>query len=223
HPARGHARLGPMSTPDLPDPLRRRLLAGGGALVAGLSLAPLLRAAQPGPQVPGADAAEVDTWLAIHADNTATLYIGFAELGQGATTALLQVAAEELDLDMDQMHAAPLHTHLSPNQGGMYSSASVQRGRPQVAGAAAHARAALLDLAAAQLSAPVTTLSVERGEVFVRDAPARRVTYGALLGGQPFRLRTQGNPPLKEVSRYRLVGQPQPRADLRSRVDGTHP
>ncbi len=63
--------------------------------------------------------------------------MGFAELGQGTTTALLQVAAEELDLGMDQIRAAPLDTHLSPNQGGTYSSASVQRGRPQIAAAAA--------------------------------------------------------------------------------------
>ena len=31
---------------------------------------------------------ELDSWLAIHADNTATVYIGFAELGQGTSTAL---------------------------------------------------------------------------------------------------------------------------------------
>lgn len=221
---------------DLPDPLRRRMLMAGGAMLVGVSMGACMASRDPtaarrasgtpplrDPLATARDVAEVDTWLAIHADNTATLYIGFAELGQGATTALLQVAAEELDLGMDQIHAAPLDTHLSPNQGGTYSSASVQRGRPQIAGAAAHARAALLDLAAAHLSAPVTTLGVERGEVFVRDAAGRRVTYGALLGGQPFRLRTQGDPPLKDVSQYRLVGQPQPRADLRSRVDGTHP
>jgi nicotinate dehydrogenase subunit B len=211
-----------MSTPDLPDPLRRRLLAGGGALVAGLSLAPLLRAAQPGPQVPGADAAEVDTWLAIHADNTATLYIGFAELGQGATTALLQVAAEELDLDMEQIRAAPLDTQRSPNQGGTYSSASVQRGRPQVAQAAAHARAKLLELAAARLGAPAGSLGVERGEVFVTTAPSRRVGYGELVGGRALQVRIDGAAPVKPASAYRVVGQRVPRTDLRSRVDGMH-
>ena len=135
-----------------PQP-RRDFLKAGGALLVGLSLGgcaatagqaprrggviPPDRTPSPGPP----DAAQLDTWLAIHSDNTATLYIGFAELGQGATTALLQVAAEELDLAMEQIRAAPLDTHLSPNQGGTYSSASVQRGRPQVANAAAHARA----------------------------------------------------------------------------------
>jgi CO/xanthine dehydrogenase Mo-binding subunit len=90
-----------MSRTISPDLDRRQLLQGGGMLLVGLSLGACvtvnstaravhpLRNPLPGPP----DATEVDTWLAIHADNTATLYMGFAELGQGATTALLQVAA----------------------------------------------------------------------------------------------------------------------------------
>ncbi|HUG72262.1 MAG TPA: molybdopterin cofactor-binding domain-containing protein, partial [Steroidobacteraceae bacterium] len=161
-------------------------------------------------------------WLAIHADNPATLYIGFAELGQGATTALLQVAAEELDLAMTQIRAAPLDTHLSPNQGGTYSSAAVQRGRPQVTNAAAHARAALLARAAQRLGVAADTLTVDRGVVRSRAAAGMSVSYGELIGGQRFELRMQGTPALKSVADYRLVGAPLPRADLTSRVDGTH-
>ena len=92
-------------------------------------------------------AKQIDTWLAIHADNTATIYIGFAELGQGNSTALLQIAAEELDLDMSQIKTVRLDTNVTPNQGGTYSSASIQRGGPQVRTAAAEARLALLKLA----------------------------------------------------------------------------
>lgn len=212
------------------NPERRDFLRRGGALVIGLSLAGCItprrpaqgpspwRAPQPGPP----DATQLDTWLAIHADNTATLYMGFAELGQGATTALLQVAAEELDLGMDQIRAAPLDTHLSPNQGGTYSSAAVQRGRPQVAAAAAHARAALLVRAAARLDAPVESLGVERGVVSVTGKPGRKSSYGELIGEQRFELQMQGTPLLKPVDSYRLVTQRVPRADLAARVDGTH-
>ena len=95
---------------------------------------------QPGPP----DAKQIDTWLAIHADNTATIFIGFAELGQGNSTALLQIAAEELDMDMGQLKTVRLDTSITPNQGGTYSSASIQRGGPQVRTAAAEARLALL-------------------------------------------------------------------------------
>ncbi|HYP81458.1 MAG TPA: molybdopterin cofactor-binding domain-containing protein, partial [Steroidobacteraceae bacterium] len=164
---------------------RRDFLCTGGALIVGLSLdgcvtrgpergatapPPALRAPRPGPP----SAAQLDSWLAIHADGTATLYTGFAELGQGTTTSLLQIAAEELDLGMDQIRAAPLDTHLSPNQGGTYSSASVQRGRLQIAAAAAEARRALLAMAAVQLKVPVEKLVVDRGQVHAtgRSHPA---------------------------------------------------
>ena len=72
---------------------RRDFIKSGGALIVGFSLGDALLAQAPA--TAGArslDVKQVDTWLAIHADNTATVYIGFAELGQGASTALLQVA-----------------------------------------------------------------------------------------------------------------------------------
>jgi CO/xanthine dehydrogenase Mo-binding subunit len=179
---------------------------------------PPLRAPQP----TAPDAAQLDSWLVIHADNTATLYMGFAELGQGATTALLQVAAEELDLSMAQMRTAPLDTGLSPNQGGTYSSASIQRGRPQIAAAAAHARAALLARAAFRLGVQADELQVENGMVSVAGKPRSKVSYGELIGDQRFELRMQGAPAMKPAARYRLVAQRVPRADLAARVDGTH-
>jgi nicotinate dehydrogenase subunit B len=217
---------------------RRRVMQQGGMLLVGLSLAGCYAAR--GPAKPAADAAAVrgagdlqdvagppdaasiDSWLAIHADNTATLYMGFAELGQGTTTALVQVAAEELDLGMDQIHSAPLDTHVSPNQGGTYSSASVQRGRPQIAAAAATARAALLARAATRLGASPESLEVTRGVVRVKDEPRRAISYGDLIGGERFELKIPPDPPLKKSTEYRLVGTRVPRADLASKVDGTH-
>jgi len=219
--------------PALTDAERRDFLRAGGAVLIGLSLAgcvtgpgsgrekpvrPALREPRPGPP----PAAQVDSWLAIHSDNTATLYTGFAELGQGTTTSLLQIAAEELDLGLDQMHAAPLDTHLSPNQGGTYSSASVQRGRPQIAAAAAEARRALLALAATRLKAPIEKLVVESGRVRVAGKSRSSVSYGELIGERRFELAISGNAPLKPVEDYRLVGQRQRRADLAGKVSARH-
>ena len=127
---------------------RRDLLKAGGALVVGFSLsgpggasAEAVAAAR-GSVAGPPDVKQVDTWLAIGADNVATLYIGFVELGQGTTTALPQVAAEELDMDLDQIRTVPHDTNVTPMQGGTYSSASIFRGSPQVRAAAAEARRA---------------------------------------------------------------------------------
>ena len=65
------------------------MLKGGGALVIGFSLSgmPGPAAAARGDVAGPPDPNTVDTWIAIHADNTASMYFGKCELGQGNTTA----------------------------------------------------------------------------------------------------------------------------------------
>jgi CO/xanthine dehydrogenase Mo-binding subunit len=205
---------------------RRDFLKTGGALVVGFSLADEVLAQGAQGTVPSSprslDLRQIDTWIAVHSDNTATVYIGFAELGQGASTALLQVAAEELDLEMGQVKSVPLDTSATPNQGGTYSSAAINRGSPQIRTAAAEARLALLKLASARLNAPVERLIVSKGIVSVSGEPSRSVTYGELIGDRHFNLAFTGTAPLKPVSDYKLVGLPLSRRDIPEKVRGTY-
>ena len=136
---------------------RRDVLKAGGALMIGFAIRGGARAQTAegvavvtGPDQP--DPARLDTWIAIHADNTATVFIGFVELGQGCTTALLQLAAEELDVAMSQVKSIRLESHTMPNQGGTVASASVARGGPRIRSAAAEARQALLKMASQKLN-----------------------------------------------------------------------
>ncbi len=206
---------------------RRDFLKAGGALVVGFSLRDGVLAAQT-PAVPARgtiagppDAQQIDTWLAIHGDNTATVYIGFAELGQGTSTALLQIAAEELDLDMSQVRSVRLDTNVTPNQGGTYSSASIARGGPQVRTAAAEARRALLAMAAKRLGVAADRLSVSKGVVSA-DAGATRVTYGELVGDRRFDLPFSGSAPVKKPAEYTIVGARVARLDLAEKIKGAH-
>ncbi len=211
---------------------RRFVLKAGGALVIGFPLAGralaqgadaavaenLVRGAQAGPP----DAEQIDTWLAINADNSATLYMGYAELGQGTTTALPMVAAEELDLEIGQIDSVQLDTNITPYQGGTYSSASIARGAPGVRRAAAEARQALLAMASEFLAEPVENLSVEGGVVSAVNAPAKVVTYGELVGGRRFDLAFTGAAPVKDPADYRLVGARAARKDMRAKVTGDY-
>jgi CO/xanthine dehydrogenase Mo-binding subunit len=208
-----------MSAVFVPD--RRDLLKAGGGLIVGFSLG----AAGPGP-ARGAtagppDPKQVDTWLAIGADGMATLYLGFVELGQGTTTALPQVAAEELDLDIDQVRTVQADTNVTPNQGGTYSSASIARGSPQVRQAAAEARRALLQMASEHLGAPAEQLTVSRGVVSAPGS-SKTVGYGQLVGGKQFNLAVSGKAPVKSPSSYRTVGKPAPRKDIPAKVRGEY-
>jgi nicotinate dehydrogenase subunit B len=201
--------------------LRRDFLKAGGAIVVGFPLRNVLLGQEPvrGTVAGPPDAKQVDTWLAIHADNTATVYIGFAELGQGNSTALLQVAAEELDMDMSQLKTVRLDTNVTPNQGGTYSSASIQRGGPQVRTAAAEARQALLRLASKKIDVSVDRLVVVKGVV---SAGGRSVTYGELVGDQPFHLAFTGSAPVKTPAEYKIVATAVPRNDLPDKVSGKY-
>ena len=211
---------------------RREFLKAGGALVIGFSMrsflsgeslaaqaaAAIARGAIAGPP----DPKQVDTWLAIHSDNTATVYIGYVELGQGSTTSLLQIAAEELDLDITQVSTIRLDTNITPNQGGTYSSSSIARGSPAIRTAAAEARQALLGLASKKLNAPVEQLTVSRGIVSVKGAASNVASYGELVGDKPFNLAFTGTAPQKPVADYQLVGKSPVRNDIPEKVSGKY-
>ncbi|MEE8440031.1 MAG: molybdopterin cofactor-binding domain-containing protein, partial [Micropepsaceae bacterium] len=193
---------------------RRGLLKSGGALIVGFSFAPAIRARAQGARNQGArgdiagppDPQEVDSWIAIHADNTATIYFGKCELGQGNTTSLLQIAGEELDLDLDQLISVALDTNVTPDQGATSSSSSIHRGGPPLRAAAAEARQALLRLASERLRVQPGSLVVNRGIVSVSGQPTPSVSYGELIGNREFNIKRSGIAPLKPVSRYKLVG-----------------
>ena len=214
-----------MSAPTFP---RREFLKAGGAMVVGFSMrgvsfaqertANAARGAAPGPP----DQKLIDTWIAIHADNTATAYIGYVELGQGASTALLQVAAEELDLDMSQIASVRLDTHVTPNQGATVASAAIERGGPQIRAAAAEARQALVLLASRRLGVPAERLTVSKGIVSVAGDTSKSVKYGDLLGDKPFEIALTGTAPQKTPSQYTLVGARHPRLDLPDKISGRY-
>src|SRR6185503_304951 len=186
--------------------------------VTGCSAPPDARVPLAGPPDPNA----VDSWLAVHADNTATVFFGKCELGQGNTTGLLQIVGEELDLDMGQLSAMRLDTNVTPDQGATSSSSSIHRGGPPLRAAAAEARQALLVLASVKLGEQPGSLVVAKGVVSVDGQPSRSVTYGELIGGKRFDVKITGAAPVKAPSRYKLVGQSVPRLDIPAKASGQY-
>src|SRR5260370_37942206 len=190
--------------------LSRRDLLKGGALIVGFNIAgsltsPMLSslaapaaAATPDPEL-------LDSWIAVHADNTATVFMGKVELGQGTTTGMLQIAAEELDLAMSQVSAARVDTNVTPNQGPAVASLSIMDNGPQLRAAAAEARQALLRLAAVRFNAQADRLKGKDGIVTVEGDPRRAVSYGDLIGDRQFNVKMTRKAPQKPGSQYRLA------------------
>src|SRR6185369_12747500 len=147
---------------------------------------------------------------------------GKCELGQGNMTGLLQIAGEELDMDLSQLTSARLDTNVTPDQGATSASSSIFVGSPPLRAACAAARQALLQRAADRLGVQPGSLVVSKGVVTVEGQPARKVTYGALLGDKPFQVKVTGAAPVKPPSRYTLVGQRVARLDLPEKASGKY-
>jgi CO/xanthine dehydrogenase Mo-binding subunit len=203
---------------------RRTFLTGGGALVVGFGL-PLELSAQSTPSPRSATpppADQIDSWLAIGEDGRVTLYCGKVELGTGVETALGQIVAEELDVDVRRLTVVQGDTGRTPDQGYTVGSKTIQLGGPPIRQAAAEARQTLLALASSHLGAPAEALVVRDGVVSVKGNPARQVSYGRLIGGRRFERAVTNNAALKAPERYAIVGKPARRVDLPAKVTGTH-
>ena len=173
---------------------RRDFLKTTGVVVVAFSIAGRVRGQARGAGAPAVqrrlvssppDPNEVDSYIAIHADNTATIYSGYVELGQGAPTALRQIAAEELDLDFEQVKTVTVDTQVSTD-GSTLAGWGGAIGGTKTRAAAAEARRVLLELASQRLDAAVAEMTVAKGVVSVGRDTRRSVTYADLVGDGSF-------------------------------------
>ena len=210
---------------------RREFLKTSGFLVVSLTALPELALAQadgPGPY-PDPDFRQLDSWIVIREDNTATFYVGKTDLGQGTGTAFRQIMADELDMAYDSTSCVMGHTDTTVDQGGSGGSDALQTDGWPMRRVAAEARRVLLEMAAARLAVPVGQLVVADGVVSVAGEPSRRVTYGELIGGRRFQVTLTGNntdattgvAKIKTVQQLKIVGQSPQRYDIPPKVDGT--
>ncbi len=169
---------------------RRSFLRGGGALVVAFSFAGAFASESKSASDPNqfasygpTDSNAIDSWIVINPDNSASVKLGKVELGQGSMTGLLMIAAEELNLNMSQMHPITNDTDKTPNQGITAGSSAIDSGGKQTRAAAAAAYQALLGLASTKLGVPVANLTASGGVV---SGAGQTVTYAQLLNGGLF-------------------------------------
>ena len=206
---------------------RRSFLAAGGVLVVGLGLDGVGRASAQ--TVASADRFlgkslapdAVDSFLAVHADGSVTLFVGKVDIGTGGRIAMRQIVGEELDVPLERIAMIEGDTALTPNQGATAGSYGIARGGTQLRQAAATARQALLAQAAQRLGRPAGDLQIVDGVVRAKDGTGA-VTYGELIGDRAFNLKVDGGAPLKAPQSFRFIGKSLPRPDLPAKVTGRH-
>lgn len=194
---------------------RREFLKTGGALVIAFSLDAF--AQTPPARLPGSLNGNrmLNAWLRIDADGSVTIFTGKIELGQGIGTALAQIAADELDVDLKRIRVIHGDTALTPNEGQTAGSLSVENSGTALRFACAEARALLLSAAATQLG--TQDLQVADGTV---TGAGKETTYWTLAGELDLKKEATASAKPKPPGEHKWVGKSVPRHDIPKKFTG---
>jgi CO/xanthine dehydrogenase Mo-binding subunit len=210
---------------------RRGFVKTGGALLVGFRLAGAADVQKSAAAVNGntLNPGLPQSWIEIHADNSIVIRVGKPDFGQSSVfTAYRQIVAEELNVPFEAItNVISGDTDRTPDGSGAFDF--LQHGMPNCRKAAAYVHQALLDLASDRLGMPKDQLSVKDGIV---SGNGKSVSYGELVKNQRLNLTIpvkgdvhsmmgltiDGDPPLKPVSQYTVVGKSFPNPVIPSKV-----
>jgi CO/xanthine dehydrogenase Mo-binding subunit len=178
---------------------------------------------------PDPDFRQLDSWIVIHENNTATFYVGKTDCGQGTGTSFRQLMSDELDIAFDRTTCIMGSTDNTVDQGGSGGSTAMERDSWPMRRAAAEARRVLLEMASRRLGAQVDQLAVSDAVITVKDDSAKRVTYGELIAGKKFNVALTGAnvnvvtglAKVKPVQELKFTGQSPQRDDIPAKVDAS--
>jgi CO/xanthine dehydrogenase Mo-binding subunit len=201
---------------------RRRFLQATGFIAVSFAI-PLdepLAQTPAAPRLPGDlhTNRKISAWIRINADRTVTLMVGKVELGQGILTAMVQLCADELDVEIARVKVVSGDTAVVPQQGVTAGSFSMPNGGTAVRHAAAEARQILLELAAVKLGLSVDAMKVADGTITAANGAT--TTYWDLAVGQALEREATGQTKFRPASEYRYIGKSVPRLDLGPKMSG---
>src|SRR3989449_161305 len=156
-------------------------------------------------------------WLRVHRDGTVSIFSGKVEIGQGISTALAQIAAEELGVTLERIRMVAADTAVSPDEGVTSGSLSIQDSGVALRRACAQARTLLLKSAAARLGVSVRDLQVADGTA--RTA-GRSTSFWECADDALFDCKVDETAALRSPRDYQVVGKPAPRRDLPDKIAG---
>ena len=207
---------------------RRRFVIGSAAAGGGLALGmhvPFAHA-QGTTAGAGADASQVNVWVAIRPDDTCVIRVARTEMGQGTYTGLAQLVAEELECDWSKVVLEPI----TPGQNlahkrawgemGTGGSRGIRTSQDYVRRGGAAARTMLLQAAANEWNVPVSELTVEKG--VIGHAPSgRTTTYGKVASAAAKLAAPDAKSlKLKDPKTWKTAGHPMPRLDTADKLNG---
>ncbi|MEN8125775.1 MAG: molybdopterin cofactor-binding domain-containing protein [Bacteroidota bacterium] len=166
------------------------------------------------------DLLNFNAYLRVKEDGRVDCYTGKIEMGQGITTSLAQVLAEELEISIYSIDMIMGDTELCPYDAGTWGSLTTRFTDPVLRAAAAEAREVLIDLAAENLGVSEEMLDVSNGTVFVKNNEKLKVTYATLTKGKKIVKTLKKKPEIKKSKDFKIIGKPVISLDSESKVTG---
>lgn len=165
------------------------------------------------------DNPRLDDWLRFQEDRTVRIATGKVEMGQGILTALAQIAAEELDVNVEQVRILSGNTAEGPGEGYTASSWSIEHSGAAIRQVAAEVRAMAVNHAALHLRAAASELSVKAGQILLRGAPSR-LDYWNIASELDLGVEATGTVQPKPPANHSIVGTSTLRIDLPTKLCG---
>jgi len=158
----------------------------------------------------------LSSWVRFSTDGHVMVSPGKVEIGQGIVTALAQIAADELDVDIGRVQMIRATTAGSPNEGVTSGSLSVQQSGRAIRQACAEIRQIFLGVASDRLGVDIDALDIKDGTI---AGPGNiRTSYWELAGDVELdREATPGATP-KLSTRRTLAGSSIQRVDIPDKV-----
>lgn len=189
--------------------------AGAGGLLVGFYLPEKLAAAT--------TSAKLNAYVHVGSDDTVTLTIHKAEMGQGTVTSLSQLLAEELECDWTKIRTefpGVDPAAFGPLQ-GVFGSMSIRTSYNSLRQAGATARMMLIQAAAQKWGVDASQCRAENNNVINTSSNAR-LSFGS-LAEDAGKIAPPKNVPLKDAKNFRLIGTSVKRRDTTDKVSGRTP
>ncbi len=207
----------------VPKMNRRSFVMGSAAVGGGLAFGIDLPF---GPKSAEAQAAapELGIWVVVKSDDTVSIRIVRAEMGQGSQTGLAQLVAEELECDWSKVtteYPSPAENLKRKRAWGNYNasgSRSIRESHQYVREGGAAARMMLIQAAANEWKVPAEQCTAANS-VITHTPTNRRVTFGKVADAAA-KLPVPAKPALKDPKDWKLIGKPIKRLDTADKLTG---
>ncbi|MGW1421159.1 molybdopterin cofactor-binding domain-containing protein [Bradyrhizobium manausense] len=175
-------------------------------------------APSPAPKLPASLAANprLSSWVRFTSVGRVAISPGKVEIGQGIVTALAQIAADELDVEISRIEMIRASTATSPNEGVTSGSLSIQQSGRALRHACAEVRERFLAAASERLGVDASLLGIEDGTIM---GPGNvRTSYWELADDVSLNHDAAAGASAKTVARRTVAGRSMQRVDIPDKV-----